>query len=289
MKMKMAVVATLLSGALMGPGPARSAHAQSSSDRWQPSDVRLSEVVALQDDLNRLDSSLARLEERLPFDPEVDQIRAEVIALRNDVNDGRGSREQLDDLHGRIASLQEAVDRVQPSRDTPYGYGQLPAGAEVRLRLERMVSSRSARPDERVEATVVAPVVWNGRTVIPAGTAVSGYVADVDSRERGQRDGRLRLEFNRLLLGDGTSLDFRSHVVSVEERHVGRGTGKIAGIGALLGGVIGGIFHGGKGALIGAAVGAGGALLATPGQDVELPAGSQLVLRVDEASPVARR
>ena len=56
-----------------------------------------------------------------------------------------------------------------------------------------------------------------------------------------------------------------------------------AGAGAILGGVLGGL----KGAILGAVIGAGGAIAATEGKDIELPAGSIIRIRLD--SPLTTR
>ena len=47
--------------------------------------------------------------------------------------------------------------------------------------------------------------------------------------------------------------------------------------GAIIGGILGGV----KGAVIGAVIGAGGAIAATEGSDIELPAGSIIRIRLD--------
>ena len=60
-----------------------------------------------------------------------------------------------------------------------------------------------------------------------------------------------------------------------------------AGVGAGVGGVVGGILGGVKGAVLGAVIGAGGAIAATEGKDVNLPAGSIVRVRLD--SPVSVR
>jgi len=58
-------------------------------------------------------------------------------------------------------------------------------------------------------------------------------------------------------------------------------TAKKAGMGALLGAVLGKVVGGTEGAIIGLVVGAGGAIAATKGDDVELPEGSVLTLRLE--------
>ena len=56
-----------------------------------------------------------------------------------------------------------------------------------------------------------------------------------------------------------------------------------AGVGAIIGGVLGGV----KGAITGILIGGTGAVVATEGKDVELPAGTVLRLRID--SPIELR
>jgi len=56
----------------------------------------------------------------------------------------------------------------------------------------------------------------------------------------------------------------------------------------VLGGVIGSVIGGTKGAIIGAVLGGGGALAAKLGEDVELPAGTILTLRLERALDVTR-
>ena len=55
----------------------------------------------------------------------------------------------------------------------------------------------------------------------------------------------------------------------------------------MLGGILGGVLDGKKGALIGVLVGGGGAVVASKGDDVELPAGTVVNLRLER--PVAVR
>jgi hypothetical protein len=263
-----------------------------------PSSARPRDVIALQGELDRLDESIGMLRPRQQpqFQDRVDEIRDDVTRLseqirRHERDPDRGlgaTSAEVEDLRSRIAALRLDIDAAQGPRDAT-GSTRLPAGTELDLRLEQRLSSRTARVEDRVEASVVESVVWNGRTVIPAGAIVSGYVADVEDAERMQKDGRLRLEFDSVRLADGTRASIRGRVVSIEERHTGRSTKKKAGLGALLGGVLGGIIEGKEGALIGAVIGAGGAVVATKGQNVELPEGTHLTVRLDAPVQIARR
>lgn len=285
---KMGAVFAVMTFALLGLSLAQSVEA----DHARPRDV-----LALQEDLNRLDDSLNQLtpRQRQRFEPRVNEIRNEVLDLKAQMNrqsewHAEVTRQEVEDLRARIATLQADVDRTSTRRASRTTYGrEIPAGTQLDVRLDQTVSSKTSRVEERVEATTVSPVTINGRTVVPAGTVVIGHVAEVDDADRGQRDGRIRLEFTSLQFPDGTRADIRSSVTSVEEKHTGTSTKRRAGLGAILGGVLGGIIEGKSGALIGAVIGAGGAVVGTRGQNVELHEGTHLTLRIDQATVLANR
>lgn len=285
---KMGAVFAVMTFALLGLSLAQSVEA----DHARPRDV-----LALQEDLNRLDDSLNQLtpRQRQRFEPRVNEIRNEVLDLKAQMNrqsewHAEVTRQEVEDLRARIATLQADVDRTSTRRASRTTYGrEIPAGTQLDVRLDQTVSSKTSRVEERVEATTVSPVTINGRTVVPAGTVVIGHVAEVDDADRGQRDGRIRLEFTSLQFPNGTRADIRSSVTSVEEKHTGTSTKRRAGLGAILGGVLGGIIEGKSGALIGAVIGAGGAVVGTRGQNVELHEGTHLTLRIDQATVLANR
>jgi outer membrane lipoprotein SlyB len=64
--------------------------------------------------------------------------------------------------------------------------------------------------------------------------------------------------------------------------------GRTAGVGAGVGGILGGLLGGFKGAMVGAVSGAGGAIAATEGKDIVLPAGTIVRVRFDSAAEVRR-
>src|SRR5688572_27868646 len=194
MKKNLGVVA-MMTIALLGLSLAPSAQA----------DHRTREVLVLQEDLDRLDDSLAQLNtnQQQRFQTRVDAIRTDVTRLSSRMNDPATWRthvttKEVNDLRTRIAAVQTDVDRTAARRSTRTGTGygrELPAGTEVDVRLDQTVSSKTARVEERVEGTVVTPVSLNGRVVVPTGTIVTGHVAEVDDADRGGRDGRIRLQY----------------------------------------------------------------------------------------------
>jgi len=197
-----------------------------------------------------------------------------------------GGAAEVGALRQRIAVLRDDIEIAQARRgNSPV----VPAGTQIELMLERELSSRSSNLEDRVEASTIEAIRINGRTVIPAGATVSGVVREVRSRSHGQKDGWIRLDFDTLTLENGVRMGLRSHVVSVSATRSDSHTGRNAGLGAILGGVIGGIIDGKKGFVIGAAVGAGGGLLASQGDEVELPGGSLVTIRLDAPLSFGRR
>lgn len=164
--------------------------------------------------------------------------------------------------------------------------GAIPVGQEMDVRLSNTLSSESAQPEQRFEATTVVDLLQDGRVLVPAGSVVKGVVMDVDKAGRIDRDGSLTLAFDRITVR-GREHDMRATATQVYESKGIRGEAGTAGVGAGVGGIVGGIIGGLKGAVIGAAIGAGGAIAATDGKDIELPAGSIVRIRMDTPVRVA--
>jgi hypothetical protein len=161
--------------------------------------------------------------------------------------------------------------------------GTIPAGQEVDVRLRSTLSSETAEVEQRFETTTVVDLVQNGRVLVPAVSVVEGVVSDVDKAGRIDRDGSLTLTFDRINV-NGRERDIRGSATQIFESRGIREEGTVAGAGAGVGGIVGGIIGGVKGAILGAVIGAGGAIAATDGKDITLPAGAIVRVRLD--SPV---
>lgn len=161
--------------------------------------------------------------------------------------------------------------------------GSIPVGQEMDVRLSNTLSSETAKVEQRFEATTVVDLMQDGRVLVPAGSVVQGVVSNVDKAGRVDRDGSLTLSFDRMRVR-GREHDIRATATQVFESKGIRAEAGTAGVGAGVGGVVGGLIGGLKGAILGAAIGAGGAIAATDGKDIELPAGSIVRIRMD--SPV---
>jgi hypothetical protein len=164
--------------------------------------------------------------------------------------------------------------------------GEIPVGQEMDVRLSNSLSSETATVEQRFQATTVVDLMQDGRVLVPAGSIVEGVVSDVDKAGRVDRDGSLTLSFDRMRVR-GREHDLRASATQVFESKGIRDEAGTAGVGAAAGGVVGGIIGGVKGAILGAAIGAGGAIAATDGKDISLPAGSIVRIRIDTPVRVA--
>jgi hypothetical protein len=185
----------------------------------------------------------------------------------------------------------------------PTGADQVPVNTEMHATLDTPLSSKTSKPGDRFTATIQNPVRGsNGSVIIPAGSRVEGEVSEAEEGKtlaalRGK--GKLSVRFRDIALPRGQTVPLTATLVSVnntngkstkkadEEGQIQSGTqgkdvAKDVGIGAGIGTVAGLIFGGPlKGLAIGALAG-GGYVLATKGKDVELPAQTGMVIRLDQ-------
>jgi hypothetical protein len=165
--------------------------------------------------------------------------------------------------------------------------GTIPAGQELDVRLQNSLSSESATVEQRFESTTAVDLTQNGRVLVPAGSTVRGVVSDVKKAGRIERAGSLTLSFDQMEV-NGREIPLRGTATQVFESKGIREEAGTAGVGAAAGGIIGGVLGGLKGAIIGAVIGAGGAIAATDGKDITLPAGSIIRIRLDQPVSVVR-
>jgi len=181
------------------------------------------------------------------------------------------------------------------------GADAVSAGTEIHATLDTPLSTRTSKPGDRFTATVSDPVYANrGGDVIPNGARVEGEVAETDEGKtlaalRGKA--KLSLRFRDVVLANGQTLPLTATLISVHDTRgkntkkansegqieSGTRTAKDAGMGAGAG-TIAGLPFGSplKGLAIGALAG-GGYILATNGKDVNLPAQTGMVIRLDQS------
>lgn len=164
----------------------------------------------------------------------------------------------------------------------------VPADSVLGLRIERTISSETARVEDRVEARVTRDVRVGDRVAIPAGSTVQGSVMEVERGGKIRERARLGVRFHSVVLADGTRLNIKSDAVIREGDSPAKESAAKIGGAAVGGAILGAILGGGKGAVIGGATGAAGGTAASMAGDRNpaiLSAGSTVSVRV--LQPVA--
>ena len=160
----------------------------------------------------------------------------------------------------------------------------IPAGTVLHLRVNRAFGSDISRIEDPVSATLAQPVLIGGRTVLPAGSSASGYVADAERPGKVKGRGRVAVRFTRITPANHRAtynMQTRSWV-AVAPATKQKDALKI-GIPAAGGAAIGALIGGKKGAGIGAAAGGGAgtaAVLTTRGKEVRIGRGAALTVRL---------
>ena len=291
MKKPLAVLVFLLAAIAIAVPPTQA---------FQTTYARTYDVQRLQDDLAVLEDTLGTVPTTHPRYPEfqrrADELRTDLTQIRDDMSRGRRddrttgvSTDEVNRVDDRIRSLQSDIDNALNRRWTGAGSMVLPEGTELTVRLEQPLSSRTARVEDRVVASVARPVSLDNRTVVPAGTRVQGTVTQAEPAQRPARGGRLNIAFDRMILDDGSTVDIPARVVQVKEDIASGDTAKHGAIGAALGGILGSVLGGTKGALVGILLGGAGGAITANGGDVELPEGTVFTLRLERPVTVQRR
>lgn len=166
---------------------------------------------------------------------------------------------------------------------------EIPANAVIGIRLDTTISSETAAIEDDVRALVSRPVLVDGVTVIPIGTALHGSVTHVERGGKIREHSRIGIRFTSVVLDNGLRVPIRTDTIFREgEPPAGEATAKI-GASAVIGSILGGVFGGRKGAAIGGAAGAaGGTAMVVAGDrnEATMPSGSALTVRLSEAASI---
>ena len=148
----------------------------------------------------------------------------------------------------------------------------VPTGTQVSIRLTDQLDSEKSQVGDVFHGSISAPIVIEGKTIVPTSADVEGRVVEVKSAGRFAGQSDLIIELTRIHM-NGKSYSIQTDRWSKQGNGRGKATAAKVGGGAAVGAILGGIFGGGKGAAIGAAAGAGagtGVSAATKGQQILL-------------------
>lgn len=173
----------------------------------------------------------------------------------------------------------------RPQAPPPPAMIDLPAGTDLRVRLDQDLGSKISRPGDSFTATVANDVTVNGQTVIPRGARADGTVIDAKPLGRFKGGAVLAVRLERVTTRWG-SYPVATSTISHAEKGKGKRTAILAGGGAGLGALIGGLAGGGKGALIGALAGGGAGTAGsafTGNKEIFLPSETMLTFHLDHS------
>ncbi len=168
----------------------------------------------------------------------------------------------------------------------------LPAGDTLAVELITPIHTATSSVGDKIEAILLAPVITaDGTLIARQGSMIRGEIANLTraSKAKGEEDrASVQLAFTSIETVDGEK-SLTATVTNADGMQAG-GTGKrdalvIGGsavAGAILGKILGKDTKGAAiGAVAGAAVGAG-AMMASKGHELDVPAGSKISLRVEQ-------
>lgn len=163
----------------------------------------------------------------------------------------------------------------------------------IGIRLDYAVSSRTARVEDRITATVSRNVTVDGRVAIPEGARLEGTITGVDRGGKFRDRPRLSLQFDTMILTDGTRLSIKTDAIVREGDSPSADAAARVGAGTAAGAIIGSVLGGKKGAVIGGVTGAAAGtatVMSGDGNETALKAGAPLTVRLtDELVVVVRK
>jgi hypothetical protein len=164
----------------------------------------------------------------------------------------------------------------------------VPAGALLRVRINRGIDSNHIQPGTPFDGTILSDVAAGGAIAIPRGANVQGVVVDAKKAGALKGEGELSLQINSVTLG-GTTYPVVSDIWQRQGRDKSVGTVNSAlGLG-VLGAIVGGVAGGGAGAAVGAGVGAGVGVAgsaASPGGRIIVPPEAVLTFHLAQPAQV---
>jgi len=161
----------------------------------------------------------------------------------------------------------------------------IPAGTIITVRLRDTLRASRASTDDPFHATLDQPLIVEGMVLAERGTMQRGRVTESVAAGRVKGRAALTLELTQLVTSDGQKVDIHTESYRKEAGSGLKSDAAKAGVMAGIGAAIGAIAGGGKGAAIGAGVGGAagaGSVLATKGQDAEIPSETRLTFRLKE-------
>jgi hypothetical protein len=201
-------------------------------------------------------------------------------------------------LRRQVRTMKKTLSLASLTLIASFAWAQtaLPPGTAVKMKLETTLATFSSKAGDPFSARVTEPVVMDGKTLIPIGATVEGRVTKTSEPRRIAGKPTIAIFPETLVLPNGDKFMLNATVV---DTNAGRGTDVNAegqfkgdgrdgkdlteiGLGTGGGMLVGGLAGGGKGFLIGGAIGATVTVAHWLGKhrSAMLPAGTELVMEL---------
>ncbi|HUF05208.1 MAG TPA: hypothetical protein VMM38_13665 [Aridibacter sp.] len=182
--------------------------------------------------------------------------------------------------------------QAQDEPPDPDFYG-LPAGTKIKVRMDNEINSGSSSVNDTFTVTVSEPIEIDGMVVLAIGTVIEGRVTEVKSASAGRNDGMLEVVFETLFIDAERKRDIEGVIERVAANETSDTGDILIALGSTAaGGILGSAVAGGKGALIGAGIGAGGglgAVLLKKGSEMRIKENEEFRVRLTKAVSLPAR
>lgn len=162
----------------------------------------------------------------------------------------------------------------------------LPTGTEIRVRMDNEINSKVSNVDDTFTATVSESVRVRGAEILPVGAVIEGRIIEAESASFGKKNGRFEVKFETLRLPNGAKRMIDASFVKVSSPKSSNVFSTIAIVGGTaIGALIGTVADSGRGALIGAGLGAGAgisAVLLKKGKEARIRANEVFGIRLNK-------
>ena len=189
-------------------------------------------------------------------------------------------------------------NEVQTKQSTPATYkgyvAQLSPGTKIEAYLQNSINTATANKGDEITAVLTNPLKFNGMEVAPQGSVVYGSLSKARHATYGSRNGRVVINFNRLVTPENKVYDISTEEIDFTVSNEGKvgnafksaAAAAVAGalVGLLVGALSGGD-HIGRSVAIGAGVGAGSSVIYTTaeaGVDAEIPSFTEIEITLTQ-------
>lgn len=152
------------------------------------------DLAALAAKLEQAQAAVARSERTgsarpsAALDSELKDLQDDLAYLRVKARRGeRVSDKDRYDLDMRLTTFTARLGQQVGDDRTPH---ELPVGTELDVRLQTTLTSRTARVEDRVEATTLVDLYKGDQVLVPAGSVLSGSVTSVDPAQPHRSQGQ---------------------------------------------------------------------------------------------------